>query len=365
MKALFHIYLVPAAVFASVVMGGGYGTGREVITFFSSYGHTGGLLGIATAAIVFGVVLAVTFEFARRFRVYDYRSFFQLLLGPFWVSFELLLILMFLLVLGVVTAAAGSIVEEQFRVSVGVGMASMLLIVLILVSLGRSAVETVLTWWSIGMYGVFLLYFFQISAQEAGPQHTEWLAMDTESGWWSGGIRYALYNLAVAPIMLFATRAIKTTRQAVIAGFFTAMCTLFPALLFHLSYSIGPPQVLKVELPNYWMIQNYASAWLLPVFIVALLGTLGETGAGLVHGIIERIDGALGEVGRKPLTFKPRLVVSGCLLLCGGAAGLLGIVPLIAKGYSAMSIAFAMVYVIPVCTLGLFKIVQHQRRLLS
>lgn len=35
----------PAAVFISVVMGGGYGTGREMIEFFTRYGLLGGLLG--------------------------------------------------------------------------------------------------------------------------------------------------------------------------------------------------------------------------------------------------------------------------------------------------------------------------------
>ena len=50
MNRLFHIYVVPAAVFVSVVMGGGYGTGREVIEFFTRYGLLGGLLGTAVAA---------------------------------------------------------------------------------------------------------------------------------------------------------------------------------------------------------------------------------------------------------------------------------------------------------------------------
>ena len=58
MNRLFHIYVVPAAVFVSVVMGGGYGTGREVIEFFTRYGLLGGLLGTAVAACVFATVLA-------------------------------------------------------------------------------------------------------------------------------------------------------------------------------------------------------------------------------------------------------------------------------------------------------------------
>ena len=58
MNRIYHVYIVPAAVFISVVMGGGYGTGREVIEFFTRYGLLGGVLGTAAAACVFAVVLA-------------------------------------------------------------------------------------------------------------------------------------------------------------------------------------------------------------------------------------------------------------------------------------------------------------------
>ena len=151
MNRLFHVYVVPAAVFISVVMGGGYGTGREVIEFFTRYGLLGGLLGTAIAACVFATVLAATYEFARVFQVYDYRSFFRHLIGRFWVCFEVLYLLLFLLVLGVVGSAAGGILEEEFGISRYIGIAGILTLVVGLVYLGREAVEKVLTWWSIGM----------------------------------------------------------------------------------------------------------------------------------------------------------------------------------------------------------------------
>ena len=90
MNRIFQIYIVPAAVFISVIMGGGYGTGREVVEFFTRYGLLGGMLGICVASCVFSFVLVCTYEFARVFKVYDYKSFFAELIGPFWVLFEFL-----------------------------------------------------------------------------------------------------------------------------------------------------------------------------------------------------------------------------------------------------------------------------------
>jgi len=42
LSRFFDVYILPAAVFISVVMGGGYGTGREVVEFFTRCGLLGG-----------------------------------------------------------------------------------------------------------------------------------------------------------------------------------------------------------------------------------------------------------------------------------------------------------------------------------
>ena len=57
MNRWIQVYLVPAAVFVSVVMGGGYGTGREVVEFFTRFGILGALMGICVAACLFSLVL--------------------------------------------------------------------------------------------------------------------------------------------------------------------------------------------------------------------------------------------------------------------------------------------------------------------
>ena len=46
----FRVYIVPGAVFQSIMVGGGYGTGREIVEYFTSYGATGGLFAIGVAA---------------------------------------------------------------------------------------------------------------------------------------------------------------------------------------------------------------------------------------------------------------------------------------------------------------------------
>jgi uncharacterized membrane protein YkvI len=354
----FNVYIVPAAVFISVVMGGGYGTGREVVEFFTRYGILGGLLGIGVAACAFALVLACTYEFARVFQVYDYRTFFGKLIGPFWICFEILYLLLFLLVLGVVGSAAGNILEEEFGISSLVGMAGVLVLVIALVYFGREAVEKVLTLWSIGMYVVFVAYFIQVMDHGDVDVLAAVKNGAVEVGWLQGGVLYAMYNLAIAPVLLFSTRAISSRSEAILAGLVTGLAVMIPAVLFHVSYAVGYPAVLDEPVPNYWMMSQYTTPLLLGIFLVALLGTLVETGAGLVQGFIERIEAVLKPGEDEALGHPARAAIAIVTLGLGGLLGSLGIVSLVAKGYSALSVGFALVYIIPICTLGIVKIMK-------
>src|SRR5438477_157195 len=102
-------YVLPGLAFKAVVIGGGYATGRELAQFFLPSGPTGGLLAIATATAVWSVVCALTFSFAYRFQLLDYRAFFGKLLGRGWIAFEVVYLLFALLILSVFGAAAGAI----------------------------------------------------------------------------------------------------------------------------------------------------------------------------------------------------------------------------------------------------------------
>jgi len=216
----------------------------------------------------------------------------------------------------------------------------------------------VLTWWSIGMYAVFGYYFFEIL------NHRELdvlLAISNgakEPGWFKGGVLYAMYNLAIAPVLLFSTRAIQTRSEAILAGLLTGVAVMVPAMLFHVSYAVGYPEILDQPVPNYWMMARYTTPLLLGIFLVALLGTLVETGAGLVQGLIERIEAVLTPDEDDALGQPARAAIAVTTLVLGGLLGSLGIVTLIAQGYSALSVGFALVYVIPICTVGVFKVIK-------
>ena len=166
MSRFLRLYIVPGAVIQSVMVGGGYGTGREIVEYFTSYGALGGILGLGVAFIVLATVIALTFEFARVFRAYDYRKFCKYLLGPGWVIYEVLIILLFLLVLAVLASAAGNILRDNFGIPYGAGLVVMLGVVGVLTFFGRALVAAALTFWSFFLYAVFIVFLVAVFSSD-------------------------------------------------------------------------------------------------------------------------------------------------------------------------------------------------------
>ena len=125
--SVFRKYFLPGFVFQGVLIAGGYGTGRELVECFMRYGTHGGIAGMfLVTTVMWAVILAVTFEFSRVFKTYDYRSLLVRVLGPFWVVFEALYLVLMVLVLGVVGSAAGVLLRENFGIPYFFGVGAML-----------------------------------------------------------------------------------------------------------------------------------------------------------------------------------------------------------------------------------------------
>jgi hypothetical protein len=87
-----------------------------------------------------------------------------------------------------------------------------------------------------------------------------------------------------------------------------------------------------------------------------------ESGTSAVHAVNERIDGAWEARKGEPLSHRARLTIGLILLaLCMFAAGQFGLVDLIAKGYRALAYIFLAVFVLPLLTIGVWRIFRRDR----
>ncbi len=176
--------------------------------------------------------------------------------------------------------------------------------------------------------------------------------------WFVGGLEYAAYNLATLPAVLFAVRHIERRKEAFIAGVLdpgrSRCCQV--SSLFYLTMVGRYPAILEETVPSLFLLEELGSRLFLFVFQITLLGTLVETGTGMIHAFNERLATALKEKGRK-LATGLRLAVAVLLLLLATVVAQVGLENLIAKGYGTATYSFWIVFLIPVLTIGVYKIV--------
>ncbi|NLO03223.1 MAG: hypothetical protein GX126_13035 [Bacteroidales bacterium] len=357
-RSFFNKYLLPGFIFQSVIIGGGYGTGRELVEYFLRFGPVGGLLGmLLVVMVVWSVFLALTFEFSRLFRAFDYRIFFKKLLGRAWPVFEVTYIAYLIIVLAVLGSASGVLLRDSFNAPYLSGVLIMLVIVGYLTFKGSALIEKILSFWSLVLYLVYalLLVFTFI---KFGPDIKNSLTVaEIEPGWFGSGIKYALYNLANVVGILFCLRHIETRREALISGVIAGFTGIIPALLFYFSIIAYYPEILPVELPSVYAFGKLNIPFLYIAFQVILFGTLVETGTALIHAVNERVQSTFISLGKKlPRYYRP--LIASVFLLAAFGISLFGLVNLIAKGYGTVSWGFLIVYILPLATIGLYKILK-------
>ncbi|MEQ9586693.1 MAG: hypothetical protein RJS97_01780 [Parvibaculaceae bacterium] len=353
----FRVYLMPAAVLQSVIVGGGYGTGREVVEFVTSAGPRGGLAAIALVFVIWAVLISLSFELARMMKTYNYRHFLKGLIGPAWVIYEALAIITLLLVLAVIISASTQLMLDVAGIPKIYGVIGVICTIAWLMRYGVSAVNSLLSAWA-GLVSISLLLLFCIVCSQAtwdilSPLSSEYIG----ANWASKAGTFALYNVALIPVLLYTLTAIRTRNEAIISGIVAAGAGVFPAIIMHFLFMSDFPNILNEPLPLYTIIDKFGSRTIVIAYFIILLGTILFTAVGALEGVAERIEGWMKEQ-KKASSFGPRgrLILGGAMLATSAALSNFGVIDLIAKGYGTAAWGFFAVYVIPVLTIGLWRV---------
>jgi uncharacterized membrane protein YkvI len=355
----FQRFLLPGLAFKAVVIGGGYATGRELAEFFIPSGPWGGLAAMMLAMLLFSLVCILTFLFARATGTRDYQSFFKALLGPGWIAFEAVYILFVILILAVYGAAAGAIGEAVFGAPTIIGTLALMAGIILFVTFGNKSVERLFEYVSYLLYGVYALFII-LAFTSFGDRIAAGFALDAPAtGWAAGGITYASYNIIGAIVILPVVRHLTSSRDAVIAGAIAGPLAMLPALLFFVAMVAFYPEVAGATLPSDFLLQRMNMPLFHLLFQIMIFAALLESGASAVHAINERIDRAWRLTRGEGLTHRARLLIALLLLVvCMLLAGRFGLVALIANGYRALAYVMLAVFVLPLLTIGIARILK-------
>jgi uncharacterized membrane protein YkvI len=165
------------------------------------------------------------------------------------------------------------------------------------------------------------------------------------------------YNLATMPATFFTLDRHTERRHAVVAGLVAGLLATVPFVLTYLAIMGYYPdaEVTGATVPWLVMLRRVGGDALLAAFALVIFWTLVETSTGMIHAIIDRIAVNLAENDRPPMT---RGQVAGLTVVVLSAAAVLsrlGLIDLVARGYTAMAYGFLALFALPLLTVGVYR----------
>ncbi len=354
----FQRLFLPGMIFQSMVIGGGYGTGAEMAQYFGVSGVMGGILTCVVVAVVWGVISMVTYEFARVFRTYDYHSLTDALLGKGSILYEITYLAASLMVLGVVIATSGNMFENMLHVNRWIGSFVLAALICVFIISGTKVVEQVFAVWSYALYAVYILFFIVVFMKFGSQISSNLGMMEVKHGWFTNGLIYSSYNLGIVAAALYSTADCQSRKEAFGAGILTGVIAVLPALFLFLALSAFYPDFLTLEVPVNLLFEKLNMPWLYVAFEVVLFGTLIETGMGFIKAITDRVEVSYQKKSSAvPKWIRPAVTIG--FVVIGLLISKFGITSIILKGYGSLPYAYLITLIIPLFTIGIYKLVKH------
>lgn len=360
----FGRYVLPALIVQSVLMGGGFATGREIIEFGAKYGALGWLGGIGIF-IGFTVMAILMFEFARKFKVFEYRAFLKKLIGPFWFLFDIVYLLLAILIIAIMASATGEILNSTLGMNYWVGVLLIIVITGILNFYGKGLIERFKTFGTLSLMLGYLLFAglvisstWQDASQVLSSGDTSYVpgGVSILAVLWTG-VLYVGYNLAVYPAALFSIKRQRSRKEAVIAGIVGGVLMTTPWFLTYFSLMGFYPseEVFGASVPWLVMLDGY-SVIVIIIFGIVVGWTLVETASGMIHAFVDRLEAQVKDLANKSLTPAQKGLIAVGTLILSVILAQVGIIDLISKGYTFMAYCMIAVFAIPLLTIGVYRI---------
>jgi uncharacterized membrane protein YkvI len=140
------------------------------------------------AMIIWSLICAATFRLARVWYSFDYRTFFDRLLGPFAIVFELSYYAYVVLILSVFGAAAGAIGSAMFDWPALYGTLCLVAGIALFTAFGNASVERLFKWVSILLYATYAVFLVLSLVRFGGKISGNWLPPRSPpmTGPWAG-----------------------------------------------------------------------------------------------------------------------------------------------------------------------------------
>jgi uncharacterized membrane protein YkvI len=244
-----------------------------------------------------------------------------------------------------------------------IGAALLMAAIVGVCTFGSAGVERMFKVSSLFLYGVYILFVLFALTRFGESTLANLATADVGEGWVAGGLFYSSYNVvAVAGVLPFLVHQ-RSRRDAILSGLLAGPLAMLPGLLFFLSMIAFYPAIGDEALPSNFLLARIGLGWFTILFNLMLFTALLETGVGGVNAVTDRVAEAWEKRLGNPFPRIGFLALSASIVFGSGlAATRIGLVDLIAKGYGAFAYVMLAIFILPLLTFGLWRLVAQRWR---
>ena len=288
----FVVALKLACVFAGLVFGAGFASGREHLTYFLQYGWWG-VGGVLLAGVVMALSGWAVMDICVRHGIRDYRSFMRLVFGArFGVIFDIVTGLFIFVLFSAMLAGAGALGQESVDLPFSLGsMIIAFLCFVILLSDAKGIIEMNVIITPILVIGALSLGIYTIVSGtyvEADLAYANAAAMPLMA------LVYASYNMLTAIAVLSAIPTIVTSKKIARAGGILGGVVITAiGIIFAVALLLNLPIVRFAQLPVL-ALAGHTAPWVFYAYTFILFLAIFTTAATNAFALIKWLQSRTG-----------------------------------------------------------------------
>lgn len=275
-------------VFCGAVIGAGFVSGREILSYFAAY-SLDGILGTVLLFIAFTLSVNAILQYCFQTRIYNYSDFLASIFSKRWNKLITAIVTVFLFSsFFVMASGSGVLLHQEFGWNKNIGIVILIaisFIVLLFDLRGLMKFNLVLT--PILIAGIIIISFSEIVCTNA-PAFLSF-AKKTIFNPFSSALIYVSYNMLLATAVLVPlTKSLKYKKEAKYSALFCGGILFLTTLTVYFAMYFTYIKVLPFEIPLLYLASNMGKGIEYFYCIIILFAMLtSSVAAG--YGFIEKI----------------------------------------------------------------------------
>lgn len=362
-KSIVPPFVGIAAVWFGTHAGPGVASGKQVATYFSSYGKIGMLTPVFAMALL-GLAMYFAIEYSRVNKVHDFKTFTNKFFHPyeklFSAFFEISFLVTSLLAPGLCIATSANLFQQFFGLNIWVGTVLMVLVSVLLVIYGAELVKTASTALTIGILVVIaLIVVLGISASK-GAISTNWAATSFSDHSLTGGLWLAITYAGFQSTgnignCISVSQGLKSKKESMMSaalGTFLNALMLVAIVLVNFAYQ---PESIKSLLPNYYIVQQIGLPVLETVYVIFVVMASLSTIIAFAFALVARYGSKTYMVKRIKKERNRSLIIVLSMLILDVMVSTFGIASIVNIGYKYLGYFSIFVVLFPFIIVGLIR----------